>query len=469
MSDKTTYNEDHFETLMKALCGWYVRRDKAFYSVKHLDRKLSSDDVKRTAILRFKSEHADIPLETPLLKAVFDIAITKLHTDPTRMLPVWDGGMRCEPTNDGPFIWDEGMVTVNAWRMPNYRAADINDREIEVVQDYLKWMFPRHDERTRIIDWLAWCLQNEGNKPMWAPLLYSATKGSGKSTFCMLAQKLFGDDNTAALNGVDKLTGRFNVTPLLKKLVTCEEVSLRPDSVQGNTLKTFITEGEVLAERKGQESAPLRQCCCFLLTTNHFPSWIETDDRRYWIVDVDHDGHASGKRGKDFADLVGQLREAMDDPAFLRSVYNWLMRRQLTEGFTALTLNLATDSTDIMRRVHSSSEQVMLVALREYLASLGCFAIPQEALCDHVMKEMKMNPNALRHMMAELGWHGQDVKWSGKDYARRVWVHGGYTIHRGQLSGPEGYEAILTDLETFKDFTGILQGDESAPIAQAAY
>lgn len=50
-------------------------------------------------------------------------------------------------------------------------------------------------------------------------------------------------------NNVDKLTGRFNATVLTRKLVICEELNLRQDSPQGNALKTYLTERQIMTER----------------------------------------------------------------------------------------------------------------------------------------------------------------------------------------------------------------------------
>ena len=80
---------------------------------------------------------------------------------------------------------------------------------------------------------------------------------------------------------MEGLVAKFNIPVLQSKLVICEEVSVTPGSPKSNTLKTLLTESEVLGEMKGEEATSVRQCCSFLLTTNHFPSWIETDDRRY--------------------------------------------------------------------------------------------------------------------------------------------------------------------------------------------
>lgn len=84
------------------------------------------------------------------------------------------------------------------------------------------------------LNWLAWSLQNEDDKPNWAPFLYSTRMGTGKSTLAMLMARLFGEENSITQNNVDKLTGRFNMTLLKSKLVICEEVNLRPGSGDAN-------------------------------------------------------------------------------------------------------------------------------------------------------------------------------------------------------------------------------------------
>lgn len=51
-----------------------------------------------------------------------------------------------------------------------------------------------------------------------------------------------------------------------------------------------------------------------------------------------------------------------------------------------------------------------------------------------------MSSSQLPHVMQELGWQLDKVKWGSKDYARAIWVKQGYSLHRGRVSGPEGYD-----------------------------
>ena len=170
------------------------------------------------------------------------------------------------------------------------------------------------DDKTRFLDWLSWCLQNEHKKPGFAPLLYSREKGTGKSTLCQFVTRLFGKDNTHSANGLSQVTGRFNKPMLDSKFLVMEELKLKPGSDQGNALKSLITEADTSAERKGVDIEKTTQCCCFLFTTNHLPQFIEPNDRRFLVIDMGHEGHASGPEAEEFAKFMTEFYEWMDKP-----------------------------------------------------------------------------------------------------------------------------------------------------------
>lgn len=69
----------------------------------------------------------------------------------------------------------------------------------------------------------------------------------------------------------------------------------------------------------------------------------------------------------------------------------------------------------------------------------GRGAIPQEKLIV-LIRSMHINPNRLNHMMPDLGWQLEKAKWGGKDYSRSIWLKPGYTLHRGRVKGPDGYD-----------------------------
>jgi len=212
----------------------------------------------------------------------------------------------------------------------------------------------------------------------------------------------------------------------------------------------MISDREIMTERKGREATSTSQCCCFVLTTNHLPSWIEPEDRRYWIADITHDGHASGPRAEEFQAIVAALIRELGDPAFIQTLHRWFIGRKISDGFNPMSLNIVENSTDLMRRIHSSNESVTLKALEEHLNSLSVDALPEAQLRQYIAEEAKISENSLRHMMPELGWYSSKVKWDGKDYTRAIWVKSGSRVERGHLIDAKGVKTDLSELDEFK-------------------
>ncbi len=450
--------------LCRSVSSWYVRRDSKFYDVHVLDKKLSKDDVQRACLYRFKEAHPDIPMSPALIRDVFKTSIDLKHTTVAQSIPCWNGSTECKPAVEGRCVWKRGMVSVNSWISPVYRSIVPEDVDTGVAQEFLEAIFTRETERNKFLDWLAWCLQNEDKKPNWAPFLYSASKGTGKSTLCRLVARLFGTENSVTQNGVDKLTSRFNVPVLTSKLVISEELVLKQDSPQSNALKTYLTETETLSERKGAEPEMLEQVCCFLFTSNHLPLWIEPEDRRYYLIDVDHEGHAAGPRAAEFASLVSTLAEAMEDDRFIHALWKQLMERKPAEGFSAKTLNVITDATPLMTRVQGASETTVKSLFRDLVAERGVHALPEAEVARIVAEDLKANINITKHLMPDLGWSKKQVKWDGCAYARSLWVEEGFWVTKGKVYGPGGYVQPL--VEHFERATPVLlDEDVAAPAA----
>lgn len=285
-------NKAKIEAMAAQISTLFVRKDNKFFAVDNLNVRLSKDDVERACINLFASMEGD-DLNLEVLKGALNLAIVQKAVNPRFTIPVWNGQVVCAAGNNERLVRKKGMVAVNVWIKPSYRDRNV-PADFGVATEFLEWIFPVPAERTKILDWVAWNLQNESDKPSWAPLLYSEEKGTGKSTFCELIAALMGKENSVTQNNVKKLAARFNMTALQSKLVISEELQLRSDGAEANALKTYLTEGDALAERKGQEAVRITQCCAFLFTTNHLPTWIEAGDRRFYVVEVKHDGHASG-------------------------------------------------------------------------------------------------------------------------------------------------------------------------------
>ncbi|UTH44940.1 primase-helicase family protein [Loktanella salsilacus] len=435
-NEPNQYTEETIATICRSIAQWFVRKDNKFYDVTRPHVTLSRNDVERIALSRMRPLVSPTGLTNQLVRAVFRRAIDDLTTLDDQSIAVWNGEISCRPGHRGRLVRNDGAVSINLWQRPEYRDLRINEADYGLAGEFFATILPRQAERDMFLNWVAWCLQNEASKPTWGPLLYSRTMGTGKSTVCTLLTELFGDRNSVIQNNIDTLTSRFNMTVLQSKLVVSEELQVKPGSKAANMLKSYMTETTTLSEMKGREAERVRQSCCFVFTTNHLPTWLDGDNRRFYVIDVDHDGHASGPRAAEFVDLVGRLHAFMADPTNLARLYNALMARTLPSDFSATTLNTALHSTEIMRRLASASEQTVVAMLDEELTSRGTNAIPESSITRFVAQTLRSPMSQTRHLMADLGWSKVKVKWDGVDYTRSVWVRPKFCIERGYICGP---------------------------------
>jgi hypothetical protein len=456
MDTDTTINNtdvqvgDTFEAevtrLTRALCSWYVRKDNKFHSINNLSTRHSRVDVEQVAVRRLADEFCDIEITAPHMREVFKRAISGMHSDLSQTIPVWDGRIICQPASEERVIWTDGAVAVNRWRVPEYRKLKDINADYGLIQTFLGTAMSNEAERIMFLDWLSWCLQHEDDKPTWAPFLFSKAHGTGKSTLCLLASKLFGQDNTATQNNVDKLTSQFNMPILQSKLVVSEELQIKQGSKAGNALKTYLTEDYTLAEMKGVDAQQIQQYCCFLFTTNHMPTWMEAGNRRYYVIDMDHDGSNAGPNTEAFSELAKEVRLLMEDERAIAALYRALMERRQANEFNAKSLNLLLHSTPLMKRIQATSVNTVASLLEEHLLEKGLFAVPDMKVADIVTDKLRQKITSTRHLMGgELGWTLEKVKWNKCAYARGIWVKEGYNVDNGYIYGQEGYKQSLAD------------------------
>ena len=435
------------EQLIKLLATSYVRREGRFFHIDRPGVPLTREDLQRSFLCQAQKFNDETPISKPILKEVFNTAITEISADTNRSIPVWTGRIIAYPGSlERRIPLESGQFDLNAWVQPAYRAANAAEGGLGCFRLFFDQLFPRKEEQERVLDWLAWCLQNEGKKPNWAVMLYSQNKGTGKSTFCKIAARLFGEDNTSIENSLEKVAGKFNAPILSKKLVICEEVNLRPESEVGNKLKTLITEAFTTVESKGRDVSKVQLFSVFLLNSNHLPLWIEAGERRFYILDVNHDGHASGSQAASFGKLVNTINKALESDERVSELYHWLMARELNPECDPMALNTAVHGTDVMKRILANQMSATSQQLAEFLGREKAIAITEQDLRAYVSNEMRLKPSAIRHLMSEQGWNRYTVKWGGVDYARAIWTAPKYLVDRGNILGPNGYKQAVCDV-----------------------
>lgn len=450
--------------ILQTVAQWYVRKNNKYYDVDVPGEVLSRDDVERVIIQRLKVSFPGNKIPQDVVRQILQKLIRDIFVSPRESIPIWSGIRKSIPGNPNKLIFSPHMTaTINTWRVPSYRQLGEDSADWGPFEAFLETMFPREEERDMLVNWLAWCLQNEGEKPGWAPFLYSSTKGSGKSTLASICAKLFGVENSSTENNVSKLVSRFNAPVLENKFVICEELQIPPGSDKANAVKTFITERHTMTEHKGHDVQLVEQVCAFMFTTNHIPLWLERGDRRFYVVEIDHDGHRFGPKGDAFAALVVETLEYLEEPRNLAMLYNALMRYRLPKDFSALSLDVQGSSTHVMKTIQSASWDLNVELFEDELNRMELVAIPASALTS--LSEALGNPkaNVIKHWLLNLNWSRHKVKWGGADYARVIFLRPGYQISGGTLYGPEGWSHTPGGSSAFAEYRrqGLLSEQET--------
>lgn len=232
---------------------------------------------------------------------------------------------------------------------------------------------------------------------------------------------------------------------MLSKLIVSEELDLKPGTRAANALKTYMTEDTAAVEAKGQEVETLPQCFACIFTTNHLPLWIEENDRRYWVVELEHDGRVGGDRMAEFTELVGNTKAYLAHDTHVARLYDFLMQRDLPKGFTGNAMNGAVHQTPIMTRIIGNGARTIEELLREFLDSEDIVAIPERHLVSYITGTLRGSVNQTKHLMSELQWTKDKVKWGSVDHARAVWLRPGHSLYRGKFLTPGRAEREVTE------------------------
>jgi hypothetical protein len=421
--------------VQRDVASWFVQTNGKFIKLGSGPMQYSYMEMEKLLPQMIAAHYENHPKIMKKAGSIANAALQGTSPDPRMTFGIYSGKSYPLPGNSAKRLYRDGLWDINLWQEPSYRRLTATQTFSEqpcAFQDMLTFAIPDETQRNHLLDWVSWCLQNEAQKPTWSILLYSEEKGTGKSTIGEVLEALFGADNTSAVNGIRSLTQRFAADVLSKKLIVAEEVHISSFSDEGNALKDVITNDRVTVEPKYQAAVTIPQKSCFLFTTNHKPLWLEGGERRYYVIEVSHDGSALGPKSEDFSALVGRVKAEFADPQKLRDLYARLMARTQGPTFNAKNLRFADNATPIMRELQAISgnegDEVLEALLSEYCVEI----IPSADFPELINFLKNRNAKALRNALARLGWEERRLRLNGKQV--RTWAKKGLEIEHRRIS-----------------------------------
>jgi len=430
--DGTPYNPS-IKEILRLVSGWFVKKDNKYHDVNNLQTTYQAQDLKQVIVTRIKVLFPNLTLTNKDLKEFFLVLLDPpiSQANPEENIPVWSGHTVCLPANTQKVFFKDGVATVNLWEYPAYRRG--KSAPGKAFNEFLSFVIPDEAERNVFLDWLAWSLKYEEQKPRWAIMFYSQKQGTGKTVLTDLVKDLFGTANTSRINGVRQLVARFNKEVLQHKLVVVEEIEVRKGSKEANQVKSLITEDSTTVEAKGLPSSVEAINCAFLMTTNHLPTWLEEADRRFFILNFDHEGYNNG--GKDYEKFVGlvkNLKEQVGTPAGIKGIYDDLMARDLTDH-NAMSLDVMKHSTSLMRELKVLTPDVVKEQIKEVLSRHGIVFLLSKQAADLINCFAFREANSQTHLFTELGYKKARFAWGGVKSQRACWFLPSADPERGEV------------------------------------
>ncbi len=166
----------------------------------------------------------------------------------------------------------------NLWRGQN--SIHEVKRQPTIFLEHTEYLIPNQDDRRIFLDWLAWNVQHEGEKILWALLLQSV-EGAGKSYYGKMLAMLLGERNVGFPSN-DEIHEIFTGWAKDKSLIIIEEIMARGRQELMNRLKSIITQPTIEIREMYRPAYRQKNIFNILMFTNHKDAvLINREDRRY--------------------------------------------------------------------------------------------------------------------------------------------------------------------------------------------
>lgn len=164
-------------------------------------------------------------------------------------------------------------------------AVEAIPGDVELWLQVLRALVPDEAERTYVLNWLAWKVQNPGGVPDTI-LIFRGSKGTGKNSLFDPLIAAFGKHAMLA-DDPELIAGRFTGHLMSLAFAVLDEAVFVGDPRQADRIKSRVTAKTMHYEQKGMDPVPGVNRCAYVMLTNHTHVWQATsDERRAVVIDV---------------------------------------------------------------------------------------------------------------------------------------------------------------------------------------
>lgn len=129
---------------------------------------------------------------------------------------------------------------INLWKpsaieLPHH----VSDADVQPWLEHVAFVIPDENERTVVLNWLAWIIQHQGEKPNWALVIGSTKEGIGKDFMMQPVRVALGADNVREI-GPDDIASGYSDFLVGTRLLIVEEMQMHERKALMNRLKPII-------------------------------------------------------------------------------------------------------------------------------------------------------------------------------------------------------------------------------------
>lgn len=171
--------------------------------------------------------------------------------------------LRFMPQQDARVVRIDGDLYANLWVDP--KPVRKKGDATPLIR-HVKKILPNGNDAEMLLAYMAACVQHQGTKFTWCPLI-QGVQGNGKSTLGRVLARAIGEKYVHEMEGGQMTETKFTGWLSQSVVVVVHDLKIRRDAL--NKIKPMITETRQSIERKRIDQSEEHVCANFLLTTNH--------------------------------------------------------------------------------------------------------------------------------------------------------------------------------------------------------
>lgn len=349
------------------------------------------------------------------------------------------------------FIHEAEGLCFNIWRAGEPLQGDgpVEAADIQPWLSHLAYLVPVAEERSVLLDWMAWVAQNPAEKPNWGVLLGGA-HGIGKSTLIEPLRAALGRHNVREIGPTDLASGYTDWLAETKLLVVEEMHSFeRKETMQ--RLKGFLAAPPytLRVNPKYGKQFEVPNLLAGIFFTNHADALaLEKGDRRFYVLWSDAEPRAD--------DYYRGFLEWSRAAGGAQLVARWLLARDVS-AFDAKGRAPTTAAKESMRK----ETRTPLIEWVEDSIEDGRAPFDRDlVLVDDVVrsapeyvryKGQAPSPNKVAKALSGAGGRrvSEKIRIPGVDGARNIWA-----VRRVEIYAGEGDESLRSMFVKQRDAAG---------------